>query len=73
MGTKREGDTCYEKAGIDEPIFVLLAQDATAPETIEYWLDLNKQLWYTAKGNEAIALVKRMRAWQDANLAKIAD
>jgi hypothetical protein len=73
MATKRDGDSCYNKAGIDEPLFVLRAQDATAPDTVEYWLSLNPHLHHTAKGYEALRLVRQMRAWQDAHLAKMAD
>jgi len=73
MGTKRQGDTCYEKADPDEPLFILRAQDATAPEAVEYWLSLNPQLQHTAKGNEAQELANSMRTWQNERFRKIAD
>lgn len=73
MSTKRKGDSCYEKAHIDEPLFVLRAQDATAPETVEFWLSLNPHLQHTAKGYEAQELANQMRKWQDERLKKIAD
>lgn len=39
MGTKADpGDfDCYEAAEEDEPLFVLLARDASAPELVRAW------------------------------------
>jgi len=73
MGTKRNGDLCYEKADLDEPLFVLRAQDATAPDVVQFWYDSNPQVHHTAKGYECLELIKAMRAWQDIRLAKLAD
>jgi hypothetical protein len=47
MATKREGVACYDKAGIDEELFVMRAQDQLAPAVVEYWA-------YLAAGNEPI-------------------
>jgi hypothetical protein len=69
MGTKRQGDKCYEKAELDEPIFVLRAQDCTAPEVVEFWIKLNPQIEFTEKMYEAQRLADAMRAWQDRKLA----
>lgn len=40
MATKRAGDSCYNKAEDDEPIFVLRATDKFAPQVIRYWTAL---------------------------------
>lgn len=37
MATKREGIACYDKAGMDEPLFVLRAQDKLAPILVRLW------------------------------------
>lgn len=37
MSTKRMGVSCYDKAGIDEPLFVLRAQDALAVSAVLHW------------------------------------
>ena len=41
MGTKLSElrDGCFHKAMDDEPLFVLLARDTTAPGTIRSWAD----------------------------------
>lgn len=67
MSTKREGDSCYNKAAMDEPLFVLRAQDILAPELVREWAHRAK-----AKGtpqtkvDEALQLADRMVEWQDA-------
>jgi hypothetical protein len=38
MGYKNN-DSCLAKVADDEPIFVLRAQDVTAPMVIEFWLE----------------------------------
>lgn len=37
MGTKQDGDPCYDAALDNEPMFVLLARDPQAPELIRKW------------------------------------
>ena len=39
MATKRRGDSCYDKADLDEPIFVLRAKDKLAPNVVRDWAD----------------------------------
>ena len=68
MATKRQGDSCYEKAGMDEPIFVLRAQDGSAPETILYWLTQNPCL-PTAKREEALLCYMAMKRWPTTKIA----
>ncbi len=59
MATKEQGDSCYEKAAPDEPIFVLRAQDFLAPEIVREWA-------YRAA-------VDRMEDWQIAHKRKVPD
>lgn len=40
MSTKREGVRCYDRAGIDEPLFVLRAQDRLAAGLVRRWAEL---------------------------------
>lgn len=40
MSTKAKGDSCYEKAAPDEPIFVLRGQDKLAPTAVRIWAQL---------------------------------
>lgn len=40
MATKRQGVACYDKAGQDEPLFVLRAQDVLAAPTVRFWAAL---------------------------------
>lgn len=65
MGTKRNPgpNDCYEKAGLDEPIFVLRAKDFHAPHLIEIWasLQLKKD---SAKVREALRCAEDMRNWR---------
>ena len=39
MATKRKGVACYDRAGMDEPIFVLRAQDRLAAGVVRQWAD----------------------------------
>lgn len=36
-----DASSCLNKAADEEPLFVLRAQDVTAPRVIEFWLQLN--------------------------------
>lgn len=40
MSTKRQGVSCYDKAGEDEPLFVLRAQDALAGAIVRLWAEM---------------------------------
>lgn len=66
MGYKND-DRCLDKAEDDEPIFVLLGRDLTAPETIIRWVEarlgkgLNKH--DDAQIVEALAHADRMVKW----------
>jgi len=57
-------DTCLtlKKVSPDEPIFVLRAQDTSAPATILEWIKLNPGL-PDGKRREAIECSEQMRRW----------
>ena len=61
MATKHD-DRTLARAGDDEPIFVLRAQDQSAPTAILMWLAANPQL-PDYKVTEALNTIKAMRAW----------
>ena len=69
MGTKREGVPCYDKAGDDEPLFVLRAQDQFAADTVDHWIRQARAYGCNA---EMIAEAERcraaMRAWPTKKL-----
>jgi hypothetical protein len=64
-------DTCLPKCGDDEPIFVLRAQDASADEVVQKWIDLNVEtLGYEhPKIKAAIATRDAMAAWPSRKTA----
>jgi hypothetical protein len=37
MATKREGIACYDRAAMDEPLFVLRAQDVLSAGIVRIW------------------------------------
>ncbi len=53
MGTKNEPGVfdCYEHAEPDEPMFVLLARDRTAPDVVREWA-LARRAMLNQRGNE---------------------
>lgn len=61
MATKHDS-ICLEKAGDDEPIFVLRGQDVTSTATIRFWLKMNPQL-SPAKVSDAFNVIKAMENW----------
>lgn len=65
---------CLAKALPDEPFFVLLARDETAPETIRKWADLRAQLGIEGDRRqdaeqlaEALQTAEIMASWRAAN------
>ena len=70
MGTKQRPGAydCYAAAEPDEPMFVLLARDANAPEVVEYWiacrLARKAELIDGDQLVEAQELADAMRAWR---------
>ena len=68
------GKGCLGKAAVDEPVFVLRAQDKLAPVLVEEWASL-AELHGTppAKVIGARQLAREMRNWQKNNKAKYPD
>lgn len=77
MGTKNQPGEfdCYLEADDDEPMFVLLARDPSAPELVEDWakkrmdamLAGEKPKDHIAKVIEAWACAEAMREWYGEN------
>lgn len=70
MGTKTNPGPvdCIAKAENDEPIFVLLARDATAPQLIRMWADLRERHGEDAAVvADARQIADDMGAWRDRN------
>ena len=62
------------KIGEDEPVFLLRAQDISAPTTLEYWANENVMRGGDPKLSQmARNHAERMRDWQQANRSKPAD
>lgn len=67
-------DSCLNKAGDEEPVFVLRAHDRTAPFTVRFWITQARGRGAPeAKLKEAQEIVDEMEAWQAANGAKVPD
>lgn len=65
MSTKRRGVPSYEKASLDEPIFVLRAQDILAPDAVRRWAKLAESYGVShAKIREAMDCAKQMEDWK---------
>lgn len=58
-----EGNETLRKVHKDEPIFILRAQDKTAPETIMHWMTKNLDTVTEAKLKEAWQTVLAMRRY----------
>lgn len=72
MGTKASEmrDGCFAKAALDEPIFVLRAQDRSAPKLVRQWAEIFRQhhLKVGTAGHElAKAISKHTEALEVAN------
>jgi hypothetical protein len=77
MGTKQQPGKfdCYDAAAPDEPLFILLARDASAPELVESWAmrrsnaiaDGLKPETDRPMVAEALALASAMREWRSRN------
>lgn len=78
MATKKEElanpNGCLNRSQDDEPIFVLVARDALAPEVVRLWAEKAILLGTpAAKVDEALELVAQMEAWQAAHFSKVPD
>lgn len=71
MGTKNNPgkSDCYAKAEPDEPMFVLLARDIGAPETIRWWAHREARVGAQPfeKIQEAYDLADAMIEWRKKN------
>lgn len=70
MGTKNNPGNfdCYANAEPDEPMFVLLARDRSAPELILRWADMREAAGEDpAKVQEARDCAAKCAAWRKAN------
>jgi hypothetical protein len=77
MGTKIDPGVfdCYENAEADEPMFILLARDASSPDLVEAWAERREAMIKlgTKPGSdilmveEARECAKAMREWRKAN------
>jgi hypothetical protein len=71
MATKKTS-SCLQKAADEEPIFVLRAQDLSAPVLVEFWVKMNPQI-SEAKRDDALKVAHDMREWQQHVTVKKAD
>ena len=56
--------SCFNKAAPDEPLFILRAQDRTAPGLVIQWANRARKLGASeAKVGEALLIAKAMEAW----------
>lgn len=68
MATKREElakpDSCLNKAGDDEPLFILRGQDIIAPGKVREWAGTARASGVAKnKVDEAMAIADAMDAW----------
>ncbi len=74
MATKNTGVACFDKAGLDEPLFVLRSTDALAPEIVREWAFRAKVAGTPEeKVEEARRTADQMEDWQIANSKKVPD
>lgn len=62
MGFKND-DRCLNKVADDEPIFVLRAQDRSAPAMIRSWVSWNYSTLDQKHIDEALACAEAMEEW----------
>ena len=60
--------SCLNKAADDEPVFVLRAQDFTAPIVIREWLRINAGTIPFDKAEEARQLIAAMENWPNRKI-----
>ena len=74
MSTKETGVACYDNAASNEPLFVLRAQDALAPEIVREWAYRAKAAGTPdEKIAEARACADEMEDWQIEHRKKVPD
>ena len=74
MATKSKGVSCYDKAGDDEPLFVIRAQDILGPETVMNWAHAALSAGVSIeKVAEAREVAREMEEWQLNHSKKVPD
>jgi hypothetical protein len=69
MASKNEGNSCYDNAAPDEPLFVLKATDPLAPRVVEEWARIAQENGVNqAKIDDARQLAERMRQYHEKKL-----
>lgn len=64
MGFKKT-DSCLKKVADDEMIFVLRAQDKSAPRVILHWMAKNFDFVSEEKLREAFEVAMEMKKWKN--------
>lgn len=59
----KHNDLCLDNAAIDEPIFVLRAQDASSPKVILHWIAKNFETCPDEKLRDAFEQALAMKQW----------
>lgn len=70
MGFKNS-DRCLDKADIDEPIFVIRAQDRTSIHTIQQWLQGARETLTPEHVTEVRTCIDEFAHWQAVNPARV--
>lgn len=65
VANSKHNSICLNKAEDDEPIFVLLGRDKSAPEAICKWIGLNIDYQPFSKLVRALDVCEQMKAWQN--------
>ncbi len=63
--------SCLNKAGVDEPIFVLRAKDLVAAMTVRHWATMAVGIHEEQKIREALDLASKMEQWRAINVPTI--
>lgn len=67
MATKHD-DGCFQRAEDDEPLFTLLARDASAPLLVEQWARQRQERdGLTEQVQDAYRTAEQMREWRSKN------
>lgn len=61
-------DSCLDKVKPTEPIFVLRAQDSSAPDLVRLWAHRNRANLNDSKFNEAMDCAEAMEQWPNRKL-----
>lgn len=68
----QDPNSCLNRSANDEPVFVLVGRDKTAPDAIEAWCDLAKAAGAPEeKIKQGLRDARLMREWQEANAGAV--